>query len=58
MGEEKIISGYCRTQDQSRMVTVEYLPGELLDCDCSYGGCLYQESCTIGQSIAALLETT
>ena len=34
MEEEKIISGYCRVLDQSRMVTVETESGKLVDVDC------------------------
>lgn len=56
MGEEKIVTGYCRVQDQSRMVAVEYKGSELLDCDCSYGGCLYQDSCPIGKAITELIK--
>lgn len=56
MGEEKLISGYCRTQDQSRMVMVEYDRRELMDVDCSYGSCPFEASCEIAKAIAALLE--
>lgn len=56
MGEEKIFSGYCRVMDQSRMVAVEYQGTELLDCDCNYGSCLYQDACPIGKGITELLE--
>lgn len=55
MGEEKIFTGYCRVQDQSRMVAVEYQQSELLDCDCNYGSCLYQDACPIGKAITELL---
>lgn len=55
MSEEKLISGYCRSQDQSRMVLVEYEGKELLDADCSYGGCPFEASCEIAKAIVALL---
>lgn len=51
MEEEKFFSGYCRQVDQSRMVSVCKEDGELLDCDCCYGSCVYQQECTIGKSI-------
>jgi hypothetical protein len=50
MYKEEFISGYCRTQDQSRMVAVEIEDGEL-SVDCSYGACPYEENCTIAQRI-------
>lgn len=55
MSEEKLISGYCRTQDQSRMVMVEYTPQELLDVDCDYGSCPFAGSCEIAKAIGKLL---
>ncbi len=56
MGEEKLITGYCRTQDQGRMVMVEYVGRELVDVDCAYGGCPFESSCEIAKAIGALLE--
>jgi len=55
MEEEIIFSGYCRTIDQSRMVTVEMDAGELCSVDCSYENCPYTTNCTIAQSIQACL---
>ncbi|MGM9641546.1 MAG: hypothetical protein ACI3V3_09310 [Faecousia sp.] len=55
MTDEKMISGYCRTQDQSRMVLVEYEAGTLVDVDCCYGDCPFQGSCEIAKAIDALL---
>ena len=51
MQEEYILSGYCRTLDQSRMVTVETDGRQILDVDCCYGSCPYEPSCTIAQKI-------
>jgi len=51
MEEEFIFSGYCRTQDQSRMVTVLVTDKKLEEADCCYGNCPYEPNCTIAQSI-------
>lgn len=56
MEEEYILSGYCRTLDQSRMVTVETDGCKLLDVDCCYGSCPYEPNCTVAQKIRALSE--
>jgi len=53
MYKEEFISGYCRTQDQSRMVAVEVEDGDLF-ADCSYGGCPYEDRCTIAARIREL----
>lgn len=53
MMEEIILSGYCRTQDQSRMVEAELVDGRL-EADCSYGNCPYESNCTIAQSLREL----
>ena len=53
MNDEYIFSGYCRTQDQSRMVTVEMENGERY-VDCCYGNCPYEQSCTIARAIEEL----
>lgn len=55
MEQEKLISGYCRAVDQSRMVMVEYEDARLLSEDCGYGSCPYETSCTVGKAIARLL---
>ena len=54
MEEEKILTGYCRQLDQSRMVTIEVEDGTLTECDCCYGSCVYQPNCTVAQQIATL----
>ncbi len=56
MEEEKIISGYCRQLDQSRMVTIEFEDGRLTDCDCCYGSCIYEPNCTVARQIAQALK--
>lgn len=59
MEEEKILTGFCRAADQSRMVTVEYTRGaqrrRLEHVDCSYESCPHRCACEIGRAIAALL---
>ena len=55
MEEERIISGYCRPLDQSRMVTIELEQGKLTDCDCCYGSCIYEPNCTVAKQITEAL---
>ena len=52
--DEKIFSGYCRCQDQSRMVTVEMEDGEP-EIDCAYFQCIHREQCPIARQIADFL---
>lgn len=54
MEDEKILTGYCRTLDQSRMVTVELTNGRIDNVDCSYGSCPYEPNCRIAAGIRAL----
>lgn len=54
MEDEKIISGYCRVLDQSRMVTVELDGKEITFVDCCYGDCKHQGSCPIARQIDEL----
>ena len=53
MSQEYIFTGYCRAQDQSRIVTVEAENGTLY-ADCYYGNCPYEQNCTVAQSIAEI----
>ena len=55
MEKEVFLSGYCRTQDQSRMVAVEIFDGGL-EVDCSYENCPYAPACQIAQKIEELKE--
>ena len=50
MEDERILTGYCRCIDQSRIVTVE-LEGCKWYADCSYGNCPYEASCGIARQI-------
>jgi hypothetical protein len=54
MEEEYIFSGYCRTVDSSRMVTVETDGESVTDVACCYGNCPYESSCSIAEKIRKL----
>lgn len=56
METEEFISGYCRTLDQSRMVTVELTDGQIDEVDCLYGSCPHEPNCPIAQRIRVLTE--
>lgn len=55
MEKEEILTGYCRTIDQSRMVTVETDGSDLVDVDCCYGSCVHEPNCQIARRIQELL---
>lgn len=55
MEEEKFLTGYCRTQDQSRMVAVVLADGRLGEVDCCYGSCPYEMNCRIAEQIKELI---
>lgn len=50
MEKELFVSGYCRAQDQSRMVEVE-VNGKEVYADCAYPDCPYATSCQIAEKI-------
>lgn len=54
MEEEYIFSGYCRTVDASRMVTVETDGKTVTDVACCYGSCPYESNCSIAEKIRDL----
>ena len=54
MEQEKIVSGYCKQLDASRMVEVLLEGGEITEVDCCYGSCLYQGSCVLAKEIDEL----
>ena len=56
METEHFLTGYCRTQDQSRMVAVVIADGELEEIDCCYGSCPHEASCQIALKIRELLK--
>ena len=51
MEKELFLSGYCRASDQSRMVTVVIVDGELDEVDCAYPSCPYAPSCPVAEKI-------
>ena len=54
MEQEKILSGYCRQLDASRIVEVILEDGEVSEVDCCYGSCIHQGNCPIARSISEL----
>ena len=54
MEEEKILSGYCRKLDKSRMVLVLPEDGKLTEVDCDYGTCPFQGECTVAAELRQL----
>ncbi len=56
MEKEYFFTGYCRTNDASRMVEVVEENGKLLEVDCCYESCPYTGNCTIAQSIREITE--
>ncbi|MBQ5608426.1 MAG: hypothetical protein IIU86_05310 [Oscillospiraceae bacterium] len=57
MEKEHFLSGYCRTTDESRMVTVVEMDGKLIEVDCCFENCVHTPNCTIAREIRALIET-
>ena len=56
MEREKLITGYCRALDGSRMVMAAEEKGTLTDVDCDYPGCAHAPVCQIAQAIDAFLK--
>ena len=56
MEKETFFSGYCRTQDCSRMVCAVAEDGKLTDVDCSYEICPFTADCTVAQAITAFVK--
>lgn len=54
MEKESFFSGYCRTIDSSRMVSVVTEDGKLVEVDCSFDGCPYTGNCTVAKQIEEL----
>lgn len=55
MEKEVFFSGYCRTIDQSRMVSLVTEDGQLVEVDCCFETCIHAPNCTIAQQIQELL---
>ena len=56
MEKEAFFSGYCRTIDDSRMVSICVQDGVLTEVDCCYENCVHTPNCIIAKNIKALLE--
>ena len=56
MEQEHFFSGYCRSIDKSRMVTVVIEDGEATEVDCCYATCVHAPSCPIASEISALIK--
>ena len=56
MEQERFLTGYCRTIDESRMVAVVTEGKTLLEVDCCYENCIHAPNCTIAQEIRKLTE--
>ena len=56
MEQEHFLTGYCRTTDQSRTVTVVTEDGTLTEVDCCYENCIHTPSCAIAKEIKTILE--
>ena len=52
---EKMISGYCRSQDQARTILVELYNGQW-DWNCDYPHCAHSITCPIALELKALQE--
>lgn len=57
MEKESFFSGYCRTIDQSRMVSVVTENSELVEVDCSFETCIHAPNCIIAKQIQELLDS-
>lgn len=59
MENETFFTGFCRNQDATRMVTVEYAETEggvtLREVDCDYETCIHRGACRVGLAIDGLL---
>ena len=51
MEQERILTGYCRSLDQSRMVVAEFEDGHLTEIDCDYPHCPHLQSCPIAKQL-------
>ena len=58
MEQERFLTGYCRTIDESRMVAVVTENKRLLEVDCCYENCVHAPNCTIAKEIDELLADT
>ena len=54
METEKILTGYCRQLDASRIVEVILEDGEITEVDCCYGSCIHEGACPIARELDTL----
>lgn len=57
MEKEYFFSGYCRSTDESRVVTVVTEDGQLTEVDCCYCNCIHSPNCSIASQIRAACES-
>lgn len=58
MEKESFFSGYCRTTDESRIVTTITENGKLMEVDCCFETCVHAQNCTIAAQIRQLFRPT
>lgn len=58
MEQEHFLTGYCRTIDQSRMVTVVTEGQSLTEVDCCFESCVHTPNCSIAKDIQTLTKST
>lgn len=51
---EKLFQGYCRAQDQARLVLCDE-DGGAVEIDCNYEQCEFRGVCNIGKDISRYL---
>lgn len=56
MEQEYFFTGYCRTTDQSRTVTIVAENKKLIEVDCCYENCIHTPNCTIAKEIEKRIE--
>lgn len=56
MEQEYFLSGYCRIQDQSRMVAIVTQDRQLLEADCCFPDCPYAPGCPVAEKIRDLIK--
>ena len=56
MEQEHFFTGYCRTVDKSRMVTVATEGSQVTEVDCCFETCIHAPNCVIAKKIRLLTE--
>ena len=51
MEQERILSGYCRAMDRSRMVVAVWEEEQLTEIDCDYPHCPHIQSCPVAKQL-------